>query len=172
MKKVTFQNSELLCHEITDVESSVLSCTKYNKKKWYTQNDYEDFAIECDYYAFKFRQNGQGKLLDSVLPCGDSSLIDTKTFKLKLYEWVELEFCRGIEIKVNRAHRYQRMGEKRRAIYAVLKMQARFKGDAVHENYWENLGKRLRNIQQVQYYLPGRLLMRTKRPFKWSASPH
>jgi hypothetical protein len=137
MKKVTFQKSELHCLEITGIEPPVLSCTKNSKKKWYTQNDYEAFAIERDYYAFKIRKNGKDKLLDSVLPCGENPLIDTKTLESKLYEWAELDYCRGLEMKVNRAHRCQRMEEQRRAICAVLKMQTRLKGD--EENYLEKL---------------------------------
>jgi hypothetical protein len=83
------------------------------------------------------RKAGKDRLLESILPCGDDALLDTMTLRSKLFEWSELEICRGLEIKINRAHRYQRMEEQRRVIYAVLKSQARAKDNTMCESYWE-----------------------------------
>ena len=96
---------------------------------------------ERNYCSFMMRKTGKNKPLDCVLPYGDDALINTKTLQSKLFEWAELEICRGLEIKINRSHRYQRIEEQRRAIYIELKTQFNLKGNTMGENCWEEVRK-------------------------------
>ena len=108
MKKVSFkEESQLLCLEITSLASPELPSPKDSKKRWYTDEDYAYFAVERNYCSFMMRKTGKDTLLDFVLPCGDDALINTKTLQSQLFEWEELEICRGLEIKIIRSHRYQ-----------------------------------------------------------------
>jgi hypothetical protein len=136
MKKVRFDEKCIL-HEINRHAHSELASRKIVKRRWYTQEDYDEFALDRSYCTFKLRHTGKDTLLDNVIPCGDGALVDSMTLRSKLFEWTEIGICRGLEMKINRSHRYQRSEERRKAIYAVLKLQDRLRVKTDCKNYCE-----------------------------------
>jgi hypothetical protein len=136
MKQVRFDEA-VPCQVINATSYSYLPSQKNVKKCWYTQEDYDHFAFDRSYCTFILRKVGKDKLLDSLLPYDDSALIDVMAMRSKLHEWTDIGVCRGLEVRINRSHRYQRLEEQRKAIYAVLKLQARLRVETKCENYHE-----------------------------------
>ena len=136
MKKVTFQN---VCTKIIEIVAPPLLSQKEIKKRWYTQEDYNNFSIERDFCSMKIRSMEKAKLLDEVLPCGVGALIDMETLQSKLFDWTELEMCRGLEMKVNVTHRKQRIKEQRSATLAVLSTQESIREGASYELSCESI---------------------------------
>jgi hypothetical protein len=124
MKKVTFNDSRLLDIEIPDTLSPKTTRPKDIKKGWYTQEDFEYFIIERHHRSVKIRSIGKDHLLDRVLTSHGGALIDIMTVQMNLLKWTELEACRGLEMKINYLHRDQRLEEQKRALFALLKIQA------------------------------------------------
>jgi hypothetical protein len=138
-KKVTFNDSQLLEIEIPDTSSPKTTRPKDIKKGWYTQEDYEYFTIERHYRSVRIRSIGKDHLLDRVLTSHGGALINIMTVQMNLLEWTVLEVCQGLEMKINYLHRYQRLEEQKRALFAVLKIQACTRGKTKCKDYGEEL---------------------------------
>jgi hypothetical protein len=132
MKSVNFKDSDSLCTVLCHVASRNTISRSDMKKKWYNEEDYDFFTLERNYCSKKLRQDGSDTLLDRLLPWDEEDTLDLVALQSQLLEWTAMEICRGLEDRINPAHGNQRAREKKRAMFAVLRMQALLKDRTEH----------------------------------------
>jgi hypothetical protein len=139
MKSVQFQDADLLCTVLSNISSGNARSRSDVRKTWYNEEDYEYFQIERNYCSTKLRKSSQDTILSAILPCDDEEKVDLVRMKSTLLTWTQIEICRGLETRIDLAHGNQRAREKRRAIFAVLRMQALMKDRTEYEDYSEKV---------------------------------
>jgi predicted CopG family antitoxin len=139
MKSVSFQDAGKLCTVLCHVASRSAISKSDVRKTWYNEEDYEYFQIERNYCSTKLRKASQDTILNRILPCDEEETADLTRMQSILLVWTQIEICRGLETRINLAHGNQRAREKRRAIFAILRMQALLKDHTEDEEFSEKV---------------------------------